>query len=212
MENNMTKQVLCIRDYIENGKVIWAEGEYYELLETYEDKNIDDCMYQIKTNTGEGNIFGEDFRLHFMPVNNNVEITLDMLKQMSSLLEAIKIRCIAILKCKEKHDPDGVLCKIPYIGNDISDDTLCFEMDCISFQIHETWAYGGSDYHNYTIPFTEIISDDWHADFLNQVEQKKIQKKKEETEFKKLLEAQQKAKEFAEYERLKKKFESGEGN
>ena len=53
-------------------------------------KNIDDCMYQIKTNTGEGNIFGEDFRLHFMPVNNNVEITLDMLKQMSSLLEAIK--------------------------------------------------------------------------------------------------------------------------
>ena len=40
----------------------------------------------------------------------------------------------------------------------------------------------------------EIISDDWHADFLNQVEQKKIQKKREETEFKKLLEAQQKAK------------------
>ena len=40
MENNMTKQVLCIRDYIENGKLIWTEGEYYELLETYEDKNI----------------------------------------------------------------------------------------------------------------------------------------------------------------------------
>ena len=71
----MTKQVLCIRDYIENGKLIWTEGEYYELLETYEDKNIDDCMYQIKTNTGEGNIFGEDFRIHFMPVNDNVEIT-----------------------------------------------------------------------------------------------------------------------------------------
>ena len=207
----MTKQVLCIRDYIENGKAIWTEGDYYELLEIYEDKSIDNDMYHIKSNDGEGYIFGEDFRLHFMPVNN-VGITLDMLKQMSLLLDAIKIRCIAILKWKEKHDPDGVLCKIPYIGNDISDDTLCFEMDCISFQIHETWAYGGSDYHNYTIPFTEIISDDWHDDFLNQVEQKRIQKETEETEFKRLLEAEQKAKEFAEYERLKKKFESGEGN
>lgn len=208
--NNMTKQVLCIRDYIDNGKELWTEGNYYELLEIYEDKSDDDYMYHIKTNDGYGYVFGDDFNVYFQIINDDIKFTLKTLKQMKPLVDELKIRCVAIMKWKDKNDPEELIWKRSYINYGISDEGFCFEEDCVSFQIHETWAYGGSEFHSYTIPFTEIVSDDWHTDFIEQVNQMKIQKEIKQIEQEKLVKEQQEYREFAEYERLKKKFENGE--
>lgn len=210
--NHMNKKVLCVCDYHENGKELWSQGNYYELLETYEYKNKDDNMYHLENNDGDGYVFGDDFNLYFTYVNDDIVITKEILKQMQPLMDALKIRCTAILKWKDKNDPEELIWKRSYIDHGISDEEFCFDENTIQFQIHETWAYGGSEYHYYTIPFTEILSDDWHDDFIKQVKEMKIQKEAEKIQKEYALKERQKISELAEYKRLKEKFENSEEN
>lgn len=124
------------------------------------------------------------------------------LKQTRQFLYDLKNRCTDIMRWKDKHDPEGLIWKQSYIRYGILDEDFCIGEGSVTFTIHETWAYGGSEYHSYEIPFSEIISDSWHDNFLSQVEEKRTRKESDKIEKERLLHEQ----ELAEYKRLKEKF------
>lgn len=202
----MIKIVLCIQDFAK----CWSEGNYYELLNT--DKGHDkeeDYEYHIRDNFGEKSvIYGDDFEGYFKPVCEEIKITIELLRQMSSFMEQIDERCTAILEWKDKHDPNNLIWDPSCISYGITGASFLFEQDFVSFSIHETWAYGGEEYHYHRIPFTEIISDGWHKEFLNKVKEKKEQIEAERLNQEKGLKERREAMELAEYERLKEKYES----
>lgn len=56
----MVKEVLCIRNFVEDGDLYWSKGCHYEVVE------MDDNGYMIRHNFGGvGRIYAEDFDDYF---------------------------------------------------------------------------------------------------------------------------------------------------
>lgn len=130
-----------------------------------------------------------------------MNLTMEQLKNMESIIEEIKNRCIEIMIWKNFNCNEDY-----YTQGEIS--CIDFDRNHVELTVEESWAYGGHETHYYSFTFEEIINDDWQAAYLE-----RYMKLCKEKELQKEMELQQRKKEkeereLAEYERLKAKYEN----
>ena len=75
------------------------------------------------------------------------------------------------------------------------------------YAVYDSWAYGGYEEKELTIPLYKLLNDDWREAALKEYQEKQeVARKERETE-EKIRAIKKEEKERAEYERLKAKFE-----
>ena len=88
-----------------------------------------------------------------------------------------------------------------------NEDYILNNENLVTFIVYDSWAYGGYDEKELSIPLYKLLSDDWKMTELKKYQEEQNQKKKEQLIREEALTKEKEEKERAEYERLKAKFE-----
>jgi len=136
-----------------------------------------------------------------------MDITMNTLEQMESFMDNIVFRCRDIIRWKSENDPNKVIWKQQYIKDELPIN-VHFINGHISFEMQETWSFGGSETHYYRLPFSEIINDSYQEAFLKTVEEAELKKQKEAEENKRKEAERKEEHDKTLYESLKRKYEN----
>ena len=136
-------------------------------------------------------------------------ITLENLKETELTMERLDDRCEEIISWKNSHDPKGLVWRQP-LGGYLHDFEFNSEDETLSFAITQMAGLCDGESEGMSIPYHELINDDWKEAFVQQV-QKKQEEIDENNKIMKTEAAEEHEKwERDMYEKLKMKFE-GDG-
>ena len=131
-----------------------------------------------------------------------MDITIENLKRVETFMECLEERCEDIIRWKKENDPNGLVYTPPISGY-LHDFQFDSENERICFTVTEMAGLSDGDSDGMSIPYLELVNDDWKEVFIQQLnEQKqKIEKKNERIK----IESEKWERDM--YEKLKQKFE-----